>query len=158
MNTQFRSLAWPVNILDTLLRQCYTSPACQKVVLRRSISVKVDPSAMDVAVLGGGITGLATACYLSHQFPQTSVTLFEGSERLGGWLRSEQVDIGDGKVYFEQGPRTLRPNPPNGVVTLDLVRDGKHMNEHCSCLLADTRSWYRERSNHDVQEFRGSSE
>lgn len=75
----------------------------------------------DVAVLGGGITGLASAYYLAERLPHAQITLFEGSSRLGGWLRSKQVDVGSGKVVFEQGPRNLRPKRPNGWVTLDLV-------------------------------------
>ncbi|KAL8727781.1 MAG: hypothetical protein Q9166_005836 [cf. Caloplaca sp. 2 TL-2023] len=76
-----------------------------------------------VAVLGGGITGLASAYYLAQQLPNAQITLFESSSRLGGWLHSEQVDVGNGKILFEQGPRTLRPSRPNGWVTLDLIRD-----------------------------------
>ncbi|KAL8916115.1 MAG: hypothetical protein Q9172_006441 [Xanthocarpia lactea] len=78
---------------------------------------------LNVAVLGGGITGLASAYYLAQQLPNAQVTLFEGSSRLGGWLHSKQIDVGNGKVVFEQGPRTLRPSRPNGWVTLDLIRD-----------------------------------
>ncbi|KAL8707527.1 MAG: hypothetical protein Q9220_007469 [cf. Caloplaca sp. 1 TL-2023] len=77
----------------------------------------------NVAVLGGGITGLASAYFLSQQLPQCRITLYEGGSRLGGWLRSQQVDVSNGKVVFEQGPRTLRPTKPNGWITLDLVRD-----------------------------------
>ncbi|KAL9597368.1 MAG: hypothetical protein Q9219_005177 [cf. Caloplaca sp. 3 TL-2023] len=80
------------------------------------------PDATNVAVLGGGITGLASAYYLSQQLPHSQITVFEGSPRLGGWLRSDQVDVGSGKVLFEQGPRNLRPTYPNGWVTLDLVQ------------------------------------
>ncbi|KAL8810305.1 MAG: hypothetical protein Q9200_002685 [Gallowayella weberi] len=77
----------------------------------------------DVAVLGGGITGLASAYYLAQRLPNAQITLFEGSSRLGGWLHSKQIDVGNGSIVFEQGPRTLRPSRPNGWVTLDLIRD-----------------------------------
>jgi oxygen-dependent protoporphyrinogen oxidase len=75
----------------------------------------------DYAVLGGGITGLTTAYYLSKEKPHAKITLYEGSDRLGGWLNSKAVDVGDGSVVFEQGPRTLRPNTPASLVTLELV-------------------------------------
>lgn len=75
----------------------------------------------DVAIIGGGITGLATAHFLSEWSPDTRITLFEGGKRLGGWLHSEVVETSNGKVIFEKGPRTLRPNIPNGRLTLDLV-------------------------------------
>ena len=84
----------------------------------------------NVAILGGGITGLTTAFYLSKFLPETRITLFEGSSRLGGWLHSKQVDVGNGKVVFEQGPRTLRPNVPNGLVTLKLVCHIPHFRLH----------------------------
>lgn len=76
----------------------------------------------DVAILGGGITGLASAYYLSQQQPNSRITLFEGSSRMGGWLHSKRVDVGSGNIVFEQGPRSLRANTPNSLVTLDLVR------------------------------------
>lgn len=42
-----------------------------------------------VAVIGGGLTGLATAHYLAMLLPATShITLYEGSGRTGGWIDS----------------------------------------------------------------------
>ncbi|PQE14262.1 protoporphyrinogen oxidase protein [Rutstroemia sp. NJR-2017a BVV2] len=77
----------------------------------------------NIAVLGSGITGLATAYYLTQFAPDLKVTLYEGSDRLGGWMQSKQIDLKDGQVVFEQGPRTLRPLSPAGLVTLNLIRD-----------------------------------
>ena len=74
-----------------------------------------------IAVLGGGITGLVTAFYLAKGLPSAKVTLFNATKELGGWLQSGWVDVGTGKVLFEQGPRTLRPAPISGWVTLQLV-------------------------------------
>lgn len=73
-------------------------------------------------MLGGGITGLASAFYLSQELPDAKITLYEASPRLGGWLQSRRIDVGNGEVVFEQGPRTLRPTTPSGYLTLDLVR------------------------------------
>lgn len=75
----------------------------------------------NIAILGGGITGLSSAYYLSQQLPAANITLYEATESLGGWLRSRHVDVGNGTVVFEQGPRTLRPHTPAGLVTLELV-------------------------------------
>jgi len=79
------------------------------------------PDVQKVAILGGGITGLVSAYYLSKCLPNVQIALFEGSSRLGGWLHSSKVDVGTGQVIFEQGPRNLRPSFPNGLFTLDLV-------------------------------------
>ena len=116
----------PVITLDVLLKQCYTASRCQRPPTRRTHATattlaKAQNEVKEVAVLGGGITGLASAWYLSQELPHVRITLYEGSHRLGGWLHSKQVDVGDSKVVFEQGPRTIRPSIPNGLVTLELV-------------------------------------
>jgi oxygen-dependent protoporphyrinogen oxidase len=75
----------------------------------------------NIAVLGSGVTGLATAYYLTQFAPHLKVTIYEGSDRLGGWLQTKHIDVKGGQVVFEQGPRTLRPISPAGLVTLNLV-------------------------------------
>jgi len=64
---------------------------------------------------------LSTAWYLSKLAPSARVTLYEKSDRLGGWLSSKHVEYDGGSVLFEEGPRTLRPWSFNGLVTLDMV-------------------------------------
>ena len=125
-----RSLKTPVDAFESLLKSCYTRPS--RLCLRRPQPHHVrplstqqhppKPEITDVAVIGGGITGLSTAYYLSKALPKSArIVLFEGSSRLGGWLNSTSVDVGNGKVIFEGGPRTLRPSVPNGLITLELV-------------------------------------
>ena len=116
----------PVNISKPLLKQCHARPACQRSFLYRhyataSSTSNTNPEPPSIAVLGGGITGLASAYFLSRDLPNAKITLFEASSRLGGWLHSKSVDIGSGNVVFEQGPRNLRPSMPNGLITLNLV-------------------------------------
>ncbi|KAF7548377.1 hypothetical protein G7Z17_g7092 [Cylindrodendrum hubeiense] len=70
------------------------------------------PTNADIAVLGGGLTGLTTAYYLAKKLPPTAnITLYEAGDRLGGWIRTERVPVDvDGKkgtVLFERGPRSL---------------------------------------------------
>jgi len=72
-------------------------------------------------VLGGGITGLATAYFLTQEFPNVKISLFESKEELGGWVKSDKISVGDGEVMFESGPRSLRPAPPAGTLALKLV-------------------------------------
>ncbi|KAK0248894.1 oxygen-dependent protoporphyrinogen oxidase [Friedmanniomyces endolithicus] len=76
----------------------------------------------NVAILGGGITGLASAYYLTKELPNVRVTIYEASDRIGGWLSSKRVPVKDGTVLFEAGPRTLRPNG-NGVLSAKLLQE-----------------------------------
>ena len=80
-----------------------------------------DQHGNDFAILGGGITGLASAYYLTKELPNAKITIYEASDRLGGWLSSKRVPVRDGSVLFEAGPRTLRPSS-NGVLSARLVR------------------------------------
>uniref|UniRef100_A0A4W2G9U8 Protoporphyrinogen oxidase n=1 Tax=Bos indicus x Bos taurus TaxID=30522 RepID=A0A4W2G9U8_BOBOX len=73
-----------------------------------------------VVVLGGGISGLAASYYLSRAPCPPKVVLVEGSERLGGWIRS--VRGPDGAI-FELGPRGIRPAGALGARTLLLVSE-----------------------------------
>ena len=97
------------------------------------------PLAPNVAVLGGGITGLTTAYYLAQTLPpRAKITVYEGDKRVGGWIRSEHVDTGDGEnKLFERGPRMISMAEMGGrydrMVVYDLVsyfskrRSGKPM-------------------------------
>lgn len=117
---------YPVNSSEILLREYYAKSACRRSFSYRhyataSSTSNANPECPSIAVLGGGITGLASAYFLSKDLPNAKITLFEASTRLGGWLHSRSVDIGTGNVVFEQGPRNLRPTVPNGLITLGLV-------------------------------------
>lgn len=121
--------AWsPLNASELLYSWLHSVPSCQSFLSRRAYATSpskssINHEATDIAILGGGITGLASAYFLTLSLPNASITLFEASPRLGGWLHSKQVNVGTGNVVFEQGPRNLRPNAPNGLVTLGLVCD-----------------------------------
>lgn len=73
-----------------------------------------------VAVLGGGIGGLAASYYLCKSPQVTKVILLESSSRFGGWLWSTRRS--DGAV-FEHGPRGIRPAGAVGRNTLNMVDD-----------------------------------
>ena len=47
---------------------------------------------MHIAVVGGGVTGLAAALRLLQRTPRAEVTLFEKAERLGGEIHTQRVD------------------------------------------------------------------
>ncbi|KAM3513935.1 hypothetical protein MY11210_002367 [Beauveria gryllotalpidicola] len=79
----------------------------------RGLGLVAQPSdGKQVAVIGGGLTGLATAYLLAKQLPASAhITLYESSDRLGGWIRTDNVRVNvngtRGVVPFERGPRTL---------------------------------------------------
>ncbi|KAG6040374.1 hypothetical protein E4U41_000695 [Claviceps citrina] len=84
-------------------------PAASWAIRRRYASLNDNGH---IAVVGGGLTGLTTAYYLAKQLPVTAkITLYEGSDRLGGWIRTDRVPVDvdgvRGTVSFERGPRTL---------------------------------------------------
>lgn len=79
-----------------------------------------------IAIIGGGITGLTAAHYITREMPHAKVTIYEAGNRVGGWLQSEYVDVEGGKILLEKGPRTLRPNTEAALVTLDMVGNFLH--------------------------------
>ncbi|WP_158265040.1 protoporphyrinogen oxidase [Blastopirellula marina] len=68
-----------------------------------------------IAVIGGGISGLAAAHRLHELAPSTEITLYEASERLGGVLETQHHD----GYLAEQSADTFITNVPWG---LDLCR------------------------------------
>lgn len=64
-----------------------------------------------VAIIGGGIAGLAAAHRLHEIEPPLSITLFEAADRLGGALRTEQ----QGGYLLELGADNFITNVPWGV-------------------------------------------
>ena len=90
-----------------------------------------------VAILGGGISGLSAAYYLSKSSPKTKILLVEGSKRVGGWINSQRVSPGfhastsstkstsNDDILFEVGPRSLRPVGAGGAAILGMVCERK---------------------------------
>lgn len=68
-------------------------------------------SAPRVAVIGGGISGLATAHRLAELAPQLSVTLVDRADRVGGVLQTAEQD----GFLFEWGPDNFITNVPWGI-------------------------------------------
>lgn len=64
-----------------------------------------------IAIIGGGVSGLAAAHRLSELAPEADVTLFESSNRLGGVIRTEKVE----GFCLEQGPDSLLTQVPWGL-------------------------------------------
>ncbi|KAF1984370.1 Protoporphyrinogen oxidase [Aulographum hederae CBS 113979] len=102
----------------TPLRSLPSSPSSQRFFAEVASSEK----SQDVAILGAGITGLTAAYYLARETPDAKITVYEAGESVGGWMQSKWVDVEGGRILFEEGPRTLRPQD-NGAVTLQLIQD-----------------------------------
>jgi oxygen-dependent protoporphyrinogen oxidase len=69
-----------------------------------------------IAIIGGGITGLAAAHRLATLSPETEVALFEASERVGGILQT----VRQGGYLIEQSADSFVTNVPWG---LELCRE-----------------------------------
>ncbi|HVL22768.1 MAG TPA: protoporphyrinogen oxidase [Thermomicrobiales bacterium] len=64
-----------------------------------------------VAIVGGGISGLAAAHRLLQRRPELRVTVYEASARVGGIIRTERVD----GYTIEAGPDSFISAKPRGV-------------------------------------------
>jgi len=73
-------------------------------------------SAPNVAVIGGGITGLSAAFYLRKLRPDAKITLFEGGSQLGGNIRTERRD----DFLVDAGPDSFMRAKP---AALELCRE-----------------------------------
>lgn len=68
----------------------------------------------DIAVLGGGLTGLTTAYYLTRFHPDAKITVYESEARVGGWIDTEKVEVTtlggtEETISFERGARVVSP-------------------------------------------------
>ncbi|KAL2165239.1 hypothetical protein VTH06DRAFT_535 [Thermothelomyces fergusii] len=67
-----------------------------------------------IAVLGGGLTGLTTAWYLTRFLPEARITIYEADKRLGGWIQTDKAEVTTpdgtvGTVHFERAARMVKP-------------------------------------------------
>jgi oxygen-dependent protoporphyrinogen oxidase len=67
-----------------------------------------------IAILGGGLTGLSTAWYLTRLLPEAKITIYEAQKRMGGWIQTDKVEVktpdGEvGTVHFERAARMVTP-------------------------------------------------
>ena len=68
-----------------------------------------------VAIVGGGIAGLATAHALRTQAPDAEVIVLEAGDRVGGHIRSESID----GYLCEAGPDGFLDNAPSTLAFVD---------------------------------------
>lgn len=75
------------------------------------------PPSLRVAVIGGGITGLAAAQRLMSRSDNVQVVLLEASRRLGGIIRTEAAD----GFLMELGPDSFITNKPAAIQLCDEI-------------------------------------
>jgi oxygen-dependent protoporphyrinogen oxidase len=79
---------------------------------------------VDVAIVGGGFAGLCAAYRLRERAPHLSCVLLEASERLGGKVLTETIEVDDGRFVVEAGPDAFLAQKPWArqlAVELDLA-------------------------------------
>ena len=100
-----------------------------------------------VAVVGGGVSGLTFAYFLSKLRPDIKVTIYESKDRCGGWIHSDLIQDRHGDtVMVEKGPRTLRGVSDGTVLIVETLRDlGKEdvVQYIASDSDANKKWWYR---------------
>lgn len=115
-----------VPLLQSLLKQrghLPPLPPTQCLYSRRHYAPSLATYPHEIAILGGGISGLASAHFVSKEFPKSKITIFESRKEVGGWIKSSKIKVPGGDIVFEHGPRTLRPTPTSALATLQLIQD-----------------------------------
>src|SRR5690606_21490820 len=87
--------------------------------VRRRVRARADPAMttpIDVAVLGGGISGLTAAFTLGVRRPELDVRVLEAGPRLGGCIRTDRTD----GFVIEAGPDSFLRTKPEA---LELCRE-----------------------------------
>ncbi len=90
-----------------------------------------------IAIVGGGISGLATAFYIKQFNPNAKITLFEKESYLGGKMKTVQKD----GFLVEEGSNGFLSNKPD---TLELVKLS-----HCEDILLKSSDNSRKRFIYD---------
>ena len=72
----------------------------------------------DIAILGGGISGLCAAYALEQKNPSLSMVLVEEKARLGGWVQTAVLPSGQ---RYEAGPRSLLLRGEGAIATAELI-------------------------------------
>lgn len=71
---------------------------------------------MDIAIIGGGISGLATAFYINRLLPEANVTVYEKEARVGGKAMTQSID----GFRIEEGVNGFLSSKPQ---TLEFVKE-----------------------------------
>ena len=113
-----RHVPW---LASSVTGKCAVARLAPYTLTRGHATVTTNSDVKNIAVVGGGITGLTAALYAKAEFADAHITVYEAESRVGGWLQSKYVEVKDGNVLFEQGPRSLRVKTLNALATISLV-------------------------------------
>lgn len=80
-----------------------------------------------VAIIGGGIAGLAAAYHLIKQIPAGEVSLLEAGPRWGGKIATEYVEFGNGEFVIEAGPDSFLASKAQAVTLCKELGIAEHL-------------------------------
>lgn len=97
-------------------------------MLRSTRTLFTAPKGGSVGVIGGGISGLSFAYFLTKLRPDLSITIFEAKNKTGGWIDTVRLHnkFNGTDIVFEKGPRTLRGVSDGTLVMLDMLKRMGH--------------------------------
>ncbi|KAI0117103.1 hypothetical protein F4814DRAFT_439621 [Daldinia grandis] len=114
---QLSSLVAPSCLLHSSIRKQVACSRSGKLPRARSQTFATanthNGKTREIAVLGGGITGLTTAHYLARHAKNAHITVYDASNKFGGWVSGNLVSTNDksDKILLQSGPRMLRSGP-----------------------------------------------
>lgn len=114
LSSSAQALPIPSASLPTRPRWLEANAASLHRIRRRYATASHPDLPSDIAVLGGGLTGLTTAYYLTRFHPDAKITVYESQDRVGGWIDTEKVEVTtlagtDETISFERGARVVSP-------------------------------------------------
>jgi oxygen-dependent protoporphyrinogen oxidase len=65
-----------------------------------------------IVIIGGGISGLSAAYYVTKKLPDAQISLLEASNRWGGKITTDRATFDDGQFIIEGGPDTFLATKP----------------------------------------------
>lgn len=83
--------------------------------------VKMVKKGQELCVIGGGLSGLSLAYFVSKSRPDINVRVLEAKDTVGGYMESKPQQIENEQTVFEFGPRTLLPSHPGTVIAVQLI-------------------------------------